>query len=113
MTDRRAALLTAAVLLAAFAVVVAVATPWDVLPEPPGGATPIDPTAGLPAEQVDRAEAFAAAIRPASLASLLLGLAVSAVLGLTRLGARLVRACPPPAAGAGPGRRCWVCSPSR
>ena len=99
MTGRRAALLTAAVLLAAFAAVVAVATPWDVLPEPPGGATPVDPTAGLPAEQVDRAQAFAAAIRPASLASLLLGLAVSAVLGLTRLGARLVQGLPAPRRG--------------
>lgn len=99
MTGRRAALLTAAVLLAAFAVVVAVATPWDVLPEPPGGATPVDPTAGLPAEQVDRAQAFAAAIRPASLASLLLGLAVAAVLGLTGLGARLVRGLPTPRRG--------------
>lgn len=99
MTGRRAALLTAAVLFAAFAVVVAVATPWDGLPVPPGGATPIDPTAGLPAEQVDRAQAFAAAIRPASLASLLLGLAVSAVLGLTRLGARLVRGLPAPRRG--------------
>jgi STE24 endopeptidase len=99
MTGRRAALLTAAVLLAAFAAVVAVATPWDVLPEPPGGATPVDPTAGLPAEQVDRAEAFAAAIRPASLASLLLGLAVAAVLGLTRLGARLVQRLTAPRRG--------------
>ena len=96
MTGRRAALLTAAVLFAAFAVVVAVATPWDGLPVPPGGATPIDPTAGLPAEQVDRAQAFAAAIRPASLASLLLGLAVAALLGLTRLGPRLVRSLPAP-----------------
>ena len=96
MTGRRAALLTASVLLAAFAVVVAVATPWDGLPVPPGGATPIDPTAGLPAEQVDRAQAFAAAIRPASLASLLLGLAVAALLGLTRLGPRLVRGLPAP-----------------
>jgi len=101
VTGRRAALLSAAVLLAAFAVVVAVATPWDVLPQPPGGATPIDPTAGLPAEQVDRAQAFAAAIRPASLASLLLGLAVSALLGLTSLGARLVRGLP------GRGRWAW------
>ncbi|RBY79284.1 M48 family peptidase [Blastococcus sp. TF02-09] len=99
MTARRAALLTAAVLLAAFAVVVAVATPWDVLPEPPGGATPLDPTAGLPAEQVDRAEVFAAALRPASLASLLLGLAVAALLGLTGLGARLVRGLPAPRRG--------------
>jgi STE24 endopeptidase len=96
MTGRRAALLTAAVLFAAFAVVVAVGTPWDVLPEPPGGATPIDPTAGLPADRVDRAQAFAAAIRPASLASLLLGLAVSAALGLTRFGARLVHGLPAP-----------------
>lgn len=103
MTGRRAALVTAAVLLTAFAVVVAVGTPWDVLPEPPGGRTPIDPTAGLPADQVDRAQAFAAAIRPASLAALLLGLAVSAALGLTRLGARLVRGLPSP----GRGRWLW------
>jgi STE24 endopeptidase len=99
MTGRRAALASAVVLLAAFAVVVAVATPWQVLPEPPGGATAIDPTAGLSAAQVDRAEAFAAAIRPASLAALVLGLAVSALLGLTSLGARLLRALPAPRRG--------------
>jgi len=99
MTGRRGALAAAAVLLAAFAVVVAVGTPWEVLPEPPGGRTAIDPTAGLSAEQLDRAEAFAAAIRPASLASLLLGLAVSAGLGLTRLGARLVQGLPAPRRG--------------
>ncbi|SDE94757.1 STE24 endopeptidase [Blastococcus fimeti] len=90
MRARRAALATGVVLLAAFAVVVTVGTPWEVLPQPQGSATAIDPTAGLPAEQVSRAESFAAAIRPASLASLLLGLAVSALLGLTPLGARLV-----------------------
>lgn len=99
VTARRAALVTAVLLLAAFVVVVAVGTPWQVLPEPPGGATPLDPTAGLPADQVARAESFAAALRPASLASLLLGLAVSAVLGLTRLGARLVRAVGAPLGG--------------
>ncbi len=96
MTGRRAALVTGVLLLAAFAVVVAVGTPWQALPEPPGGATAIDPTAGLSAEQVDRAEAFAAAIRPASLTALLVGLAVSALLGLTPLGARLVRGLPAP-----------------
>lgn len=99
MTARRAALLTAALLLAAFVVVVAVSTPWQVLPD----AAATDPTAGLSAEQVERAESFAAAIRPASLASLLLGLAVSALLGLTRLGARLVEALPAPARGR------WAC----
>jgi STE24 endopeptidase len=82
----------AAVLGAAFVVVVAVRTPWTVLPTPPGGATPLTDDAGLPAEVVRRAEAFAAAIRPASLAGLLLGLAVSALLGLTRWGSRLVGA---------------------
>jgi len=41
---------------------------------------------------VRRAEAFAAAIRPASLTGLLLGLTVSALLGLTSGGSRLVAA---------------------
>jgi STE24 endopeptidase len=79
--------------------VIALRTPWDVLPEPPGGATPVDPTGGLEPGELTRAEAFAAAIRPASLASLLLGLAVSAVLGLTRLGGRVVRAAGKPLGG--------------
>jgi STE24 endopeptidase len=88
---RRAALVTAVVLAAVLALVVAVRTPWVPLPEPTGGYTPVDPTAGLPAAQVERAEAFAVALRPASLLSLLLGLTVSGVLGLTALGARLMR----------------------
>jgi len=88
----RAALGTALVLGLAALLVVAFGTPWDVLPVPSGGRTPPDPTAGLDADQVARAEAFAGALRPASLVSLVLGLAVSAVLGLTRLGGRLVRA---------------------
>ncbi|TKJ20433.1 M48 family metallopeptidase [Blastococcus sp. CCUG 61487] len=99
MRARRVALLAAVVLFAGFVVVVVVGTPWQPLPEPPGGHTPIDPTAGLAPEQVDRAESFVAALRPASLASLLLGLAASAVLGLTPLGARLVRALPTPRRG--------------
>ena len=90
MSGRRAALLTAVVLGAVVVVVVAVVTPWSVLPDPSGGPMPVDPGAGLTAEQVRRAEAFAGALRPASLISLVLGLGASAVLGLTRLGARLV-----------------------
>jgi STE24 endopeptidase len=89
---RRVALVAAVVLGAAFVVVVAVRTPWSVLPAPPGGATPLDDGAGLPAEVVRRAEAFAAALRPASLSGLLLGLAVAALLGLTSGGSRLVAA---------------------
>ncbi len=99
MSARRAALLVAVVLGAAFVLVVALRTPWDLLPDLPGGRTPPDPTAGLPAEVVERAESFAGALRPASLTSLLLGLAVSAVLGLTRLGARLVQAVARPLGG--------------
>jgi STE24 endopeptidase len=95
----RTALVTAVVLGVAVAVVIAVRTPWHLLPEPPGGFTPVDPTAGLSPEQVDRAKSFAAALRPASLTSLALGLAVSAALGLTPLGARLVTAVARPVGG--------------
>ncbi len=99
MNARRTALVVAVVLGIAVAVVIAVRTPWMPLPEPPGGRSPVDPTAGLPVDVVDRADAFAAALRPASLASLLVGLTVSAVLGLTRAGARLVRAVAAPLGG--------------
>jgi len=48
---------------------------------------------------LQRAESFAAALRPASLTSLVLGLLVSAVLGLTPLGAGLVHAVARPLGG--------------
>ncbi|RBY88455.1 M48 family metallopeptidase [Blastococcus sp. TF02A-26] len=99
MSARRAALVAAVVLGAAFVLVVVLRTPWTLLPDLPGGPTPPDPTAGLSPEAVTRAESFAGALRPASLASLVLGLAVSAVLGLTRLGARLVLAVARPLGG--------------
>ncbi|NIH69669.1 M48 family metalloprotease [Modestobacter marinus] len=97
--SRRAALLVAAVLGAALVAVIALATPWDVLPVPPGGRTPVDPGAAFGPEQVARAEAFAAALRPASLTSLLLSLVVSAVFGLTRAGAATARAVARPLGG--------------
>ena len=95
----RAALATAVVLGVAVVVVIVVRTPWHLLPQPAGGFTRIDPTAGLSAQQVERAKSFAAALRPAAVASLVLGLAVSAVLGLTPLGARLVTAVARPVGG--------------
>jgi STE24 endopeptidase len=98
----RAALVVAAVLGAALVVVIALRTPWQLLPEPSGGHTAVDPTAGLSADEVRRAESFAAALRPASLASLMLSLGVSAVLGLTPLGARLVTAVARPFGGRRP-----------
>lgn len=99
MSARRAALVAAVVLGAAFVLVVVLRTPWSLLPDLPGGPTAPDPGAGLPPAVVERAESFASAIRPASLASLVLGLAVSAVLGLTRLGSRLVQAVARPLGG--------------
>ncbi|MCW2637604.1 MAG: peptidase Ste24p [Blastococcus sp.] len=95
----RAALVVAVVLGIALALAIAVRTPWHLLPEPPGGFTPLDPTAGLSVAEVGRAEAFAAALRPVSLISLVLGLVVSAVLGLTRLGARVVTSVARPFGG--------------
>ncbi|RBY95560.1 M48 family peptidase [Blastococcus sp. TF02-8] len=99
----RAALLVAVALGVAAVLVVVLRTPWELLPEPPGGHSAPDPTAGLPAAQLARAEAFADALRPASLLSLGLGLVVSAVLGLTPAGSRLVRAVGVPFGG-----RWWV-----
>ncbi len=96
---RRAALVTAAVLGLVLVLVIAFGTPWSALPEPAGGAPAVDPTGGLTEAELSRAESFAAALRPASLASLLLGLAVAGVLGLTRLGARVVRAAGRPLGG--------------
>ncbi|HEY0506632.1 MAG TPA: M48 family metallopeptidase [Blastococcus sp.] len=98
----RAALVAAVILGAALVVVIAVRTPWDLLPEPPGGRTPVDPGSVLSPEARMRAESFAAALRPASLVSLLLGLGISALLGLTRLGARLVTAVAAPLGGKWP-----------
>src|SRR5215218_4186101 len=99
MGARRAALTVAALLGAALVLVIALRTPWQPLPVPPGGRTPVDAGAVLPADRIAAAESFAAALRPASLASLLLGLAVAAVLGLTPLGARLVRGVARPLRG--------------
>jgi STE24 endopeptidase len=99
LSSRRLALLVAVVLGIALAVVVAVVTPWHPLPTPPGGRTPVDPSAVFTPEQIARAEAFAGALRPASLASLLLSLAVSALFGLTRAGAATARTVARPLGG--------------
>ncbi|QXG75714.1 M48 family metallopeptidase [Modestobacter sp. L9-4] len=103
-TTRRLALLVAAVLGLALAVVIVVVTPWHLLPTPPGGRTPVDPAAAFTPEQAARAEAFAGALRPASLASLLLGLVVSGLFGLTQAGSATARAVARPLGGGWPWR---------
>jgi STE24 endopeptidase len=95
----RAALAVAAMLGIALLLVIVLRTPWQPLPVPPGGRTPVDPATVLPPDRIALAESFAAALRPASLASLLLGLAVAGVLGLTPLGGRIVRAVARPLGG--------------
>ena len=95
----RAALVAAVLLGLALAAVIVVRTPWTVLPVPPGGHAPLDPTAGLSAAQLHRAEAFAALVRPASLVSLALGLVIAGIFALTSLGGRLVRAVARPLGG--------------
>jgi STE24 endopeptidase len=99
VSARRAALLVAVVLGAALVVVIVVRTPWTLLPEPPGGRTRVRPGAGLPAGVAERAAAFAVSLRPASLLSLAVSLATSAVLALTPLGRRLVQAVARPLGG--------------
>ena len=96
VTSRRASLVAAAALGVALLAVIVVARPWDVLATPAGGSTAVDPATVLPPDRVALAESFAAALRPASLTSLVLGLVVAAILGLTPLGARIVRAAARP-----------------
>ena len=103
-SSRRWALGAAVVLGLALAVVIAVVTPWHLQPTPAGGSTPVDPSAAFTPAQTARAEAFAGALRPASLVSLVLSLAVSAVLGLTRAGAAVARAVARPLGGGWVGR---------
>ena len=98
-TARRLALGVAAVLGLALVVVIVVVTPWHLLPTPSGGRTPADPAAAFTPEQTARAEAFAGALRPFSLISVLLGLVVSALFGLTRAGAATARAVARPLGG--------------
>lgn len=94
--SRRAAALVLAGLLAALGVALALTVPWTVLP----GADPVvDVGRDFTTGQVAREVAFHDAVRPPAYASLVLGLVVSAVLGLTPLGGRLVRAVARPLGG--------------
>ncbi|MGH3739324.1 MAG: M48 family metallopeptidase [Micromonosporaceae bacterium] len=63
--------------------------PWG-SPATPSRAAQLAAVADLPAEQVARGKAFHAALRPGGYGGMLVGLAVSLLLGLTPLGARLV-----------------------
>lgn len=96
MSRRTPILAALVILLVALGVAVAVALPWSPLP---GADLQPDPLRDFTAEQLAREVAFHQAVRPWSYASLLLGLSVAAVLGFTRLGARIVKAVARPLGG--------------
>ena len=93
---RRAPALTLLVLLLVLGVALAVAVPWVPLP---GADLSGDPSRDFTPEQLAREVAFHRERRPWSYAALALGLVVSVGLGLTSLGARLVRAAARPLGG--------------
>ena len=94
--SRRAPAVTLVVLLVTLAVALALVVPWTPLP---GADLQPDPLSDFTADEIAREEAFHAALRPASYATLLVALAVSVALGLTRAGARLVTAVARPLGG--------------
>jgi len=79
-----------AVLVVGVVVVAAVTIPWHRPPAP--RADQLAALGHLPKDQVSRARAFHAELRPGTYASLVIGLAGALALGLTPLGARLVAA---------------------
>ncbi|MCF2531237.1 M48 family metallopeptidase [Yinghuangia sp. KLBMP8922] len=86
---------TAVVLLAA----VAFTTPWRPLPDVPGGATAPDAARDFSAAEIARGRALAEQARPPVYLAMALSLAVTLLLGLTPLGARLVTAVARPFGG--------------
>ncbi|MCW2607001.1 MAG: Zn-dependent protease with chaperone function [Frankiales bacterium] len=95
----RAALAAAVVLLLATVVLAALVLPWDPLP---GARGQVDVLRDFTPAQLAREDAFHRALRPWSYASLVLGVVVAGVLGLTSRGARLVAAVARPFGGSWP-----------
>jgi STE24 endopeptidase len=76
-------------------------TPWRPLAGPvPGGPVPPRVAGDFSAEEVARAKAYRSLVRPVAWTSLVLGLVLTLLLGLTPLGAGLVRAVAAPFGGA-------------
>ena len=97
MTSRGVAVAVLALLLVVLGVLAATLIPWHEAPAP--RADQLQALRSLPAGQVARGAAFAAAKRPATYGSLAVGLVVAIVLGLTPLGARIVTAVGRPFGG--------------
>ena len=78
------------------AVAVAVSTPWTAMDVPADAVVPADPDLDFTVEEQARGEEYRTALRPPAYLSLGLGLVATVVVGLTPLGARLMRAMPAP-----------------
>jgi len=98
MGSRRAAWITLVVLLIGVLVLVVVLIPWRVAPLSGGGAVPDASRDFTPAE-LSRSAALAASIQPNALFSLAVSLLVSAALGLTAVGAKIITAVAKPLGG--------------
>lgn len=96
MSRRVPVVVALVVLLGALGVALALTVPWTPLP---GADLQPDPLRDFTREQLAREVAFHRALRPWSYGGLVLGLVVAVVLGLTRLGARVVTAVARPLGG--------------
>lgn len=92
MTGRNALVAVLCLLAVSLAAAVAVGTPWRPLPSQ---VPDVDPTRDFTPAEVERENAFHAAVRPPAYASLALGLVFSLLLGLTPLGSRLINVFQP------------------
>ena len=88
MTPRGWAFCTLGVLIVVLIVLAAVLIPWHRPPAP--RPDQVAALGQLPRDQVERARAFHAELRPGSYGALAIGLVAALVLGLTPLGARIV-----------------------
>ena len=88
VTSRASAIVVLIVALAAFAALTAWTIPWR--ERPPSRADQLAALGEIPADQVAQGRAFSAARRPATYASMVVGLAVLLVLGLTTGGSHVV-----------------------
>lgn len=88
MTPRTWAICVLAALLIAIGIVAAALIPWHEAAAP--RADQIAALHTLPADQVSRGRSFSSALRPGTYASILVGLVIALVIGLTPIGANIV-----------------------
>lgn len=98
-SGRRAPAIAFVVLGVAVVAVVALSTPWQAVARPPGGRVPVDVAADFDAAYLHKENAYHHQLWPAVLGGLAATLLATLLLGLTPLGAQLVRAAARPLRG--------------